>query len=92
MTVFSGNPLGVVTIKFRTSFAAQECVALMDGRFFGGRKIRCYYWDQTTDFTVKDLDKEERREEERIEEFGDWLEQQDDELPPELRLRVESDS
>ena len=51
ITVFSKNPRGVVIVKFNTSYASQECVKLMDGRFFGGKKLRCYFWDGSTDFT-----------------------------------------
>lgn len=55
ITVFSKNPLGVVIVKFSTSYASQECVELMDGRFFGGKKLRCYFWDGTTDYTGTSL-------------------------------------
>ena len=51
ITVFSRNPRGVVIVKFSTSYASQECVKLMDGRFFGGKKLRCYFWDGATDYT-----------------------------------------
>ena len=51
ITVFSKHPNGVVIVKFSTSYASQECVKLMDGRFFGGKKLRCYFWDGATDFT-----------------------------------------
>ena len=40
ITVFSSNPRGIVVVKFSTAFAAQRCIELMDGRFFGGKKIR----------------------------------------------------
>ena len=88
ITVFSSNPRGIVVVKFATAFAAQQCVEMMDGRFFGGRKLRCFFWDQVTDYTVVDTSKEERQEQERIESFGAWLEQQQDQLPEELQLRV----
>jgi hypothetical protein len=65
----------------------------MNGRFFGGRKLRCYFWDQTTDYTVVDHVKVERQEQQRIAEFGSWLESQEqEELPEELRLRVEGEA
>ena len=51
ITVFSKNPKGVVIVKFTTSYASQQCVKLMDGRFFGGKKLRCFFWDGATDFT-----------------------------------------
>ena len=95
ITVFSKNPRGVAIVKFTTSFASQECIKMMDGRFFGGRKIRCYFWDGVTNFTsegsltLQKMEEEEKEEKERLDEFGDWLEQGQSELPPELRLRVE---
>ena len=43
-----------MTVKFKTSYAASECIKLMEGRWFAERQIKCYYWDGTTDFTVKE--------------------------------------
>ena len=84
ITLFTKNPKGVVVIKFKTSFAAEECVKLMDGRYFAERKLSSYYWDGTTDFTFKEEEKEEQK---RLDTFGDWIE--DQELPEELEMRVE---
>ena len=62
----------------------------MDGRFFGGRKIRSYFWDGVTDFTVAKseilIEKEELK---RLDEFGDYLDNQ--ELSEEFQLRTEDD-
>ena len=52
ITVFSQNVRGIVVVKFTTTFAAQECIKLMHGRFFGGRKIKCFFWDGVTNYTV----------------------------------------
>jgi HIV Tat-specific factor 1 len=89
ITVFSGNPRGIVVVKFGTSFSAQQCISMMDGRFFGGRKIRCFFWDQVTNYTVVDEAKEDQLEKKRIEEFGDWLENAQEDLPEEFKLQVE---
>ena len=138
ITLFSQNVRGIVVVKFSTSYAAQECVKLMNGRFFGGRKIRCFFWDGETNYTVTssslrkaghglggrkkesderkesgsgngeggegqadagqpnlqeeeddDEDDEDRVESSRLDEFGDWLEQEQEELPEEFRLRTE---
>ena len=43
ITVFSKNPRGILIVKYFTAFAAQECVRVLHGRFFGGRKIKCYF-------------------------------------------------
>lgn len=85
ITVFEKNPKGVVIVKFGTAYAASECIRLFNGRFFAGRKLRCHYWDGVTDYTVKDHHEEEAR----LEELGDWLEQQD--LPDEFKIRVEGE-
>eukprot|EP01038_Epipyxis_sp_PR26KG_P012008 gene12008-16076_t len=95
ITVFSKNPRGVIVIKFATAYAAQECIKLMNGRFFGGQKIKCSYWDGVTNFTIttastQEMEKEEQLEESRLNEFGDWLEKEQDELPEEFRLQVEN--
>jgi HIV Tat-specific factor 1 len=91
ITVFEKNPVGVAIVKFSTSFAAQECIKLMNGRFYAGRKLKCFFWDGTTDYgaanTAEQLELKEKEEEARLEEFGDWIEQE--ELPEELQLRVE---
>mmetsp|Transcript_4801 Transcript_4801/g.11287 ORF Transcript_4801/g.11287 Transcript_4801/m.11287 type:complete len:485 (-) Transcript_4801:206-1660(-) len=89
ITLFARNPRGVVVVKFKTAFAAAECLKLMHGRFFAGRKLSCIYWDGVTDYTVRaeDAPGGEEKEEKRIEGFGDWIENQ--ELPEDLQLRVE---
>lgn len=94
ITVFSKNPRGIIVVKFATAFAAQECVRVMSGRYFGGRKIRSYFWDGATNYSVSGSSAEaeataEEEEKERLDEFGDWLDNQQDELPAEFALHVE---
>ena len=43
----------------------------MDGRFFGGHKIECFYWDGKTDYRRPPETEEEEKK--RIEDFGLWL-------------------
>ncbi|CAN0421513.1 unnamed protein product, partial [Ectocarpus sp. 13 AM-2016] len=72
--------------QFGTAYAASECVKVFDGRFFGGRKLSCHFWDGVTNYTVQEEnEKEEVRycKAQRLDAFGDWLEEQ--ELPEELR-------
>lgn len=45
--------------KFGTAYAASECVKVFDGRFFGGRKLSCHFWDGVTNYTVKVEDEKE---------------------------------
>lgn len=53
LRLFTGHPEGVVTIKFGSVEAADECVRLMNGRFFGGRQLEAAKWDGWTNFNVK---------------------------------------
>jgi HIV Tat-specific factor 1 len=92
ITVFSKNPKGVVIVKFATAFAAQECVRIMDGRYFGGKKLRSTFWDGVTNYSVDPHapgQQEDDVDAQRLEEFGDWLEQEQEVLPEEFRLRTE---
>jgi hypothetical protein len=45
------------------------------------------YWDGVTDYTCRDEVTEKKEAEKRLDEFGDWLENQD--LPEEFQLKVE---
>ena len=49
---FRENPRGYCKIKFVESYAADECIKLMENRFFDGRKLSCIYWDGKTDYKL----------------------------------------
>jgi len=98
ITVFSRHPKGVTIVKYSKAFAAQECVRALNGQ----QGLRVYYWDGSTNFDLvpstggkrgRDAgDSEEEREREekrRLEEFGAWLDQEQEELPEEFQLRHE---
>jgi HIV Tat-specific factor 1 len=85
ITVFSKNPQGVILVKFVQPAAATEAVKLFHGKCINGQKVDACYWDGITDFTIYDDATDDA--EQRIEEFGQWLESQ--ELPEEFKLRVE---
>lgn len=94
LTLFSKHDAGIAIVKFGTSYAAQECVNLMNGRFFGGRRLKSYFWDGVTNYTMtnsymKHAEEEEKKEEARLDDFGDWLDKDQEELPDEFKLRVE---
>lgn len=73
VTIFDKNPEGVVVIKFTTATAAEQCMSSFDGRYFDGRQLECTYWDGETDYTIKEKAEDEDK---RLDEFGDWLENQ----------------
>jgi len=75
LTVFAGNPSGVVAVKFRSASDAARALQQLNGRFFAGRRIQAFYYDGKTNYVVRS--KKEESEEEtarRLKEFGDWLE------------------
>lgn len=88
ITIFSKHPAGVVIVKFVKPNDASDAVKSFNGKVWGnGRKVEASFWDGTTDYTVVDVEKEEKEAEKRLDKFGDWLEEQ--ELPEEFQLRVE---
>jgi len=102
ITIFSRSPQGAVIIKYCTSYAAQECVRMFDGRMYDGKKLRCKFWDGVVDYTAVSIPSYEEQEagvssegdkvdveESRLDAFGDWLDNEQEDLPEEFRLRVE---
>jgi len=99
ITLYSKNPKGILIVKYKTSFAAQECIRLMNNSDFHGKVMKVYFWDGTDhsivrashgDGTRTDYEIEEDEEVKRLKEFGSWLEKAvEDELPEELRLQTE---
>ena len=77
----------MIVVKFKTAFASAECMKLMHQRYFGGRQLECIYWDGVTDYTMAATAAEEAVDEKRVDQFGDWIDEQD--LPDDLQLKVE---
>jgi hypothetical protein len=81
----------VVIVKFAEPIAASMAIEAIDGKINDrtDRPMEAMYWDGVTDYTKIDGQEEKERQEEerRHEEFGNWLESQE-ELPPELQLQV----
>ncbi|CAJ1968892.1 unnamed protein product [Cylindrotheca closterium] len=79
----------VVIIKFAEPTSAANALGALNGKPNPStkKKMEAMYWDGVTDYTHKD---EESDEEERLDQFGQWLESQE-ELPDELRLKVADD-
>ncbi|KAL4859417.1 Splicing factor U2AF-associated protein 2 [Chlorella vulgaris] len=73
LRVFASHPSGVVSVKFTALEAADECVRLMNGRFFGGRQLEAAKWDGWTNFNIKVLETEEEQQA-RLERFAKELE------------------
>jgi HIV Tat-specific factor 1 len=77
------EPDGIVTIKFQDPIAAQACVMKNNNRFFGGRQLKAWLFDGKTRYRKTGAGEEsepregetaEQAEKRRLEEFGQWLE------------------
>jgi HIV Tat-specific factor 1 len=81
----------VVIVKFVEPMAASEALEALNGRInpTTDEKMEAIYWDGVTDYTTANDEEEVELQEEarRHEDFGSWLESQQ-ELPPELCLQV----
>jgi HIV Tat-specific factor 1 len=73
--VFNKNPEGIVTVRFKNKEAADACVAIMNGRWFGKRQIQAGKYDGVTNFNVKGPVVETEEEQlKRLEAFGAEIE------------------
>jgi HIV Tat-specific factor 1 len=71
VTVFKRHPEGVVLVRFTDPVHAEECVRVMRGRWFDGRRIDAQLWDGVTMYGATDHDEKDREEEARMDQFGD---------------------
>ena len=80
ITVFKSHPEAVILIRFKDAILAGDCVQLMNGRFFDGRRIQAALWDGVTEYAPRE-DAEARLEEQerRMKAYDDWLENDDQE-------------
>ncbi|CAD8080867.1 unnamed protein product [Paramecium sonneborni] len=73
---FKDHPQGVAKVKFHSAYDAEICLTNLNGVQFNNRKIFIQYWDGKENFKTGIESKEV--EEQRLEEFGQWLEEQND--------------
>ena len=92
ITLFSRNPKGIAVVKFSTTFSAQECINLTNGRYFGGKRLKSYFWDGVTNYSENSLSHEieVKDESSRIDDFGNWLDREQEDMPDEFKLIVEN--
>ena len=77
--VFTTNPEGVVSVRFKDGADSQKCVDAMKGRWFGGRQLEASMWDGFTNFAKAGLESTEEDEQKRLKAFGDELGDEEDE-------------
>jgi hypothetical protein len=70
ITIFRDNPQGVVAVKFVEGGAAQLAIEKMHRAKMAGREVTCEYFDNITDYRVKE---DEKKVQERVDSFDDFL-------------------
>lgn len=86
--IFERSPDGVVAVKFGSQLEAEKCIKLMDGRFFGGQKLICEFYDGFTDYSVPEPDEDrDARDKEWAKFLGD--EEAEDAPPSPKRTKTE---
>lgn len=68
--IFDRHPDGVASVAFKEPEEADMCQTVLDGRWFGGRKLSAQLWDGVTDYQV---DETSREREERLKGWSTFL-------------------
>ena len=90
MQFFPENPAGgFVKVKFASGLHADECIKVMNGRFFDARKLLAYFWDGKTDYRIARETNDEINN--RIDDFGKWLEEQPAEVEDNQQQQQQED-
>ncbi|EEB06410.1 U2 snRNP-associated protein Uap2 [Schizosaccharomyces japonicus yFS275] len=82
VVLYDKEPDGIVMVRFRTTEAADECVRLMEGRFFDGRVVEAFVYDGKTRYQKTGRHEElngDENESERLERFSEWIEKEGNE-------------
>lgn len=77
VTLYDKEEEGIMRVKFKDAAQAQNCIKLMNGRYFGGAQIVAELHDGRRRYMKtgkNDEDDEGEAEEQRLEKFGAWLE------------------
>ncbi|XP_022536803.1 HIV Tat-specific factor 1 isoform X1 [Astyanax mexicanus] len=68
--IFDRHPDGVASVAFKEPEEADMCQTVLDGRWFGGRKLSAQLWDGVTDYQVEETSRER---EERLKGWSTFL-------------------
>ncbi|CAN6674009.1 cold sensitive U2 snRNA suppressor 2 [Trichomonascus vanleenenianus] len=82
VTLYDLEPDGIVVVKFKDASDAEACVRRMKGRYFSRRKLDAYLYDGAEKFRRRDgmpESEEDNEEQDRLEKFGEWLEEEEEE-------------
>ncbi|XP_054164097.1 HIV Tat-specific factor 1 homolog [Oppia nitens] len=69
--IYDCHPEGVAAIVFNEFEGAEQCVQLMNGRFFAGRRLTACHWDGKTRYKIEETEEEAEK---RIKQWDEFLE------------------
>ncbi|ORZ37385.1 hypothetical protein BCR44DRAFT_85166 [Catenaria anguillulae PL171] len=72
LTLYDGEPDGIILVRFKEPLSALACIQLMNGRFFGGQQVVAELYDGTK---YKRSKKNDADDEARLQAYEKWLEQ-----------------
>ncbi|GIY64069.1 HIV Tat-specific factor 1 homolog [Caerostris extrusa] len=71
VVIYDRNPEGVVAVTFATPEMADECINLMNGRWFASRQLTAETWDGKTKYKIVESAEEHQK---RIKSWDSFLE------------------
>ena len=74
--VYDCHPEGVSAVSFQEFDSADQCVQLMNGRFFAGRRLTAEHWDGKTRYKIEETEEEAEK---RFQQWEQFLESEDKE-------------
>lgn len=72
--LFKLHPEGIVSVKFKQAEPAAQCVAAMNGRWFGGQQILAHMWDGVVNYAAVKAQRSAEEEAARLEAFAREIE------------------
>ena len=69
--IFDLHPEGVVAVTFKEFQHAEQCVSVMNGRWFAGRQLTAHLWDGKTRYKIEETEEEIEK---RIQKWDQFLE------------------
>lgn len=79
VTIYDLEEEGIAMVKFKDKKHVEPCIEMMDGRYFGGNKLAASKYDGSVKYSRTQKGNEDEAEEEnRLDQFGNWLDKNED--------------
>lgn len=86
VTIYDRHPEGIVSVTFKEPEEADQCIALMNKRWFAGRQLSAETWDGHTKYTVVETEEEKKK---RLESWENFLESKTETVQEECSVKME---